>query len=266
MAYVNSWEIKKFILVVLTILSAMLGLVGLAALGFDIPVLRQIVGFVFLTFVPGILILRILKVHNVSTAESLAYSVGLSLAFVMFTGVFVNTMFPLFGVSKPISTFPLMVTFTGFILILGAIAYMRDRDFLPQAKPTQIRAFSPPYLFLILLPLLAILGALLVSYHQNNILLLIFIVAVAVIIGVAAFAKFIPERAYPLAIIVITISLLYYFTLSSPFLVGFDIHSEYLYQNFVAQSGYWNPSTAGHLNTALSIVMLSPIYSLILNM
>ena len=36
----------------------MLGLIGLAALGFDIPVLRQIVGFIFLTFVPGILILK----------------------------------------------------------------------------------------------------------------------------------------------------------------------------------------------------------------
>lgn len=57
-------EIKKCLYLVLAILLAMIELVGLAALGFDIPVLRQIVGFIFLTFVPSILILRILKVHN----------------------------------------------------------------------------------------------------------------------------------------------------------------------------------------------------------
>ena len=67
----NDWEIKKCLRLLLVILLATLGLVGLAGLGFYIPVLRQIVGFVFLTFVPGILILRILKIHNTGIAESL---------------------------------------------------------------------------------------------------------------------------------------------------------------------------------------------------
>ena len=69
-------------------------LVGLATLGFNIPALRQIVGFIFLTFVPRILILRILRIHNVGTIESLAYSAGLNLAFVMFTGAFINFVLP----------------------------------------------------------------------------------------------------------------------------------------------------------------------------
>ena len=187
MAYINSWGIKKFIPVVLTILSAMVGLVGLSALGFEIPIVRQIVGFIFLTFVPGILILRIFKVHNISTVESLVYSVGLSLAFIMFTGLFVNFVFPLFGISKPISIFPFTATFTGFILILGAIAYKRDKGFLTSSQPNNPPPiFSPPFLFLILLPLLAILGAFLVNYYQNNTLLLIFILVIAAIVGLVA--------------------------------------------------------------------------------
>jgi uncharacterized membrane protein len=67
------WEIKKLLRVFLGIQLALLGLVRLAALGFDIPMLRQIVGFIFLTFVPGIFILRI---HNIGLIENLLYSVG----------------------------------------------------------------------------------------------------------------------------------------------------------------------------------------------
>ena len=42
----NNLEIKKCLYLVLAILLAMVGLIGLAALGFDIPVLRQIIGFI----------------------------------------------------------------------------------------------------------------------------------------------------------------------------------------------------------------------------
>ena len=50
----SDWEIKKCLGLSLAILLATLGLVGLTALGFDIPGLRQIIGFVFLTFIPGL--------------------------------------------------------------------------------------------------------------------------------------------------------------------------------------------------------------------
>jgi uncharacterized membrane protein len=75
----NDWEIEKCLRLTLAILVAAVGLVGLAAPGFDISIPGQIVGSVFLTLIPGILILRILKIHN----TSLICSIGLSLAFVM---------------------------------------------------------------------------------------------------------------------------------------------------------------------------------------
>ncbi len=277
MRLLNDLEIKKLILIALTIQLATLGLVGLASLGFDIPILRQIVGFIFLTFVPGILILRILKIHNISAAESLVYSVGLSLAFIMFAGVFANFVLPLVGISQPISALPITVTLVVLTLILCAAAYERDRDFsatardcrgtpVPRNDREKSRFLSPPYLLLILLPLLAILGALLASYNQSNILLIIFILAVAAVIGLVAFGKFIPEKAYPLVIVMIAIALLYQTTLASPFLAGYDIQAENHFVNFVAQSSYWDWNIPGNVNTALSLVMLCPIYSVILNM
>ncbi|MFC1951683.1 DUF2206 domain-containing protein [Chloroflexota bacterium] len=253
---------------VLAILLALGGLIGLAALGFNIPVIRQVVGFVFLTFVPGILILRILKIHNISTAESLVYSVGLSLAFVMFLGFFVSMLYPSVGVSRPISIYPFTITIAVAVLILCAVAYIRNKDYCAPSQPNPPPLFSPPYLFLILLPLLAILGALLVNYHQNNILLLILIPIVAVTVALVAFGKFIPERAYSLAIVVIAIVLVYQttMTLASSFLTGYDIQAEYLYQSLVTGTGYWSAERATNLNTALSLMILWPTYSFVLNM
>lgn len=179
----------------------MLGLIGLAGLGFDVPILRQIIAFFFLTFVPGLIILRILKIHNIGIIESLLYSVGLSLAFVMVSGVIVNFALPPLGISHPITLIPLIVTFMVFFLILCFLAYRRDKDFHPTsplpkdskkiAKPGSI---LKPILLAILLPLLAVLGASLVNSYQNNALLFVFIFIVAAIIGLVAFNRFIPPE------------------------------------------------------------------------
>ncbi|MDH5696700.1 MAG: hypothetical protein OEZ00_08925, partial [Dehalococcoidia bacterium] len=122
----NDWEIKKCLALCLALLLATLGLIGL-----DLPGLRQLVGLLFLAFVPGILILRILKIHHIGVIESLLYSVGLSLAFVMATGVVVNFALPPLGISHPITLFPLMGAVAIFSLILCFVAYKRDKGFRP---------------------------------------------------------------------------------------------------------------------------------------
>ena len=262
----NDWEIKKCLRLLLVILLATLGLVGLASVGLDIPGLRQIVGFVFLTFVPGILILRILKIHNTGIVESLLYSVGLSLAFVMFTGTVANFVLPLFGVSKPVSIFPIIAILAVFTLILGAIAYKRDKDFSTPTPKLNIAAFfSPSYLLLLVLPLLAIWGAVLVNFYQNNFLLLFFIIIVACVVALVAFDR-LPQKAYPLAIVMIAMGLLLHTTLISEYLMRWNVDFEYYYQSLVIQNGLWNPSLPHDVNSVLSVVMLAPLYSLILNM
>lgn len=278
----NDWEIKKCLCISLAVLLAMLGLVGLGALGFDIPGLRQIVGFIFLSFIPGILILKILKVHNIDAVESLLYSVGLSIAFIYFAGLFANFALPLIGISNPISILPTTTTVAIFTLILAGIAYKRDKDFSPSARDCFVefprvardsprndreksKFLSPPYLFLLVLPILAIFGAYLVNSHQNNILLLFFIPVICVVVALVAFDK-LPKDAYPLAIVMIGLSLLLHVTLISSQLSGYDIHLEYYFQNLVVQNGYWDFTIPHTYNTALSVVMLCPIYSLVLNM
>jgi len=265
----NNLEIKKCLYIILGILFAMVGMVGLSALGFNIPVFRQLFGFMLLTIIPGALILRLLKIQNISTAESLAYSVGLSIAFDMSLGFLMNVFYPFIGIAKPISLYPVTITFAVAILVLCVLAYlMRDKNFVPPSLPNFLLLISPPYLFLMLLPLLAILGALLVNYYQNNLLLLVFLAAVAATFALGAFNKFIPEIVYPLAITLIAIGLVYHTsaTLASPFITGYDIQAERLLERSIATNGYWSATGGGNLNTALSIVVLWPAYSLVLNL
>jgi uncharacterized membrane protein len=246
----------------------MLGSIGLDSLGFHIPALRQIAGFLFLALVPGVLILRIMKVHNISIIESLLYTVGLSIALSMFTGVALNFALPPLGITRPMSTLPLAAALTTFSIILGVIAYIRDKDFSPARVPTERPSFRfslNQVLLSVLLPLLAILGASLVNSHQSNAVLLALILLIATIIGLAAFNKFLTPQIFPLMVVMIGISLLYQTTLISDYLVGSDIHEEYYLAKLVAETGYWDASIFSVINSCLSIVVLSPVYSLILN-
>ena len=59
----------------------------------DIPFVRQIFGFVFLMFFPGLLILQILKLDKIDSLEKFILSWGLSISFLMFFGLLVNNSF-----------------------------------------------------------------------------------------------------------------------------------------------------------------------------
>lgn len=266
MNFPNDWEIKKCLQWSLAILLAMLGLIGLAALGFDILILRQIVGFVFVTFIPGIIILRILRVHNVGIIESLVYSVGLSVAFAMFSGALINFTLPLIGIPKPISLTPVAVTLAVFTLILMAVAYMRDRAFVDKQKTKLSKKLQlPPVLFLIFLLLLTVLSVALIDAYQNNILLLVCLIAIAAVVGLAAFGKFIQPEVYPLAVFIMGLCLLYQTTLMSPYLIGSDIYVEHHFWRLVVDSGSWDASIPSTISSCTSITILAPVYSLLLN-
>jgi uncharacterized membrane protein len=261
----NDWEIKKFLKVVLAIQFAMWGVIGLDAIGLQIPIIRQLIGFIYLTFVPGIIILRILKLHKLGNIETLLYTVGLSIATLMFTGLFMNTVYPLFGISGPISLTPLIITISAVVVLLCVLGYVRDKDFSDPSIINVGDILFPPALFLCLIPFLAVLGTYLVNFHHNNLLLMFLIVIIALIVVLIGFDKFIPKNLYPLAVFVIAISLLYHASLISMYLWGWDVHLEYYLSNLVMGNSYWDSTIPITVNAMLSIVMVAPIYSLILN-
>jgi uncharacterized membrane protein len=224
----------------------MWGVIGLDAIGLQIPIIRQLIVFIYLTFVPGILILRILKLHKVGNVETLLYTVGLSIAalmftgfFMNFTGFFMNIFYPYFGISGPISITPLIITISVVVLVLCILCYVRDKDFSDPSFIDAEEILSPPVLFLCLIPFLAVFGTYLVNFHHNNILLMLMIVVIALVVLLIAFDKFIPKNLYPLAVFIIAISLLYHGSLISMYLTGWDIHAEYYFHKLVEMNGFW---------------------------
>ena len=66
---------KRFLLFTLIFLIS----TGLAIL-LDSPILRQVLGFLFLAFVPGVVILGILKLDKLGLAEKMVLLIGLTVS------------------------------------------------------------------------------------------------------------------------------------------------------------------------------------------
>jgi len=252
---------KKLLIVILSLQLAFLGLVGLEKLGLEIPILRQTVGFIYLTFVPGFLIFKLLQINNKNAMESLLYSVGLSLSFLMLIGVLINFLYPLIGVSNPISEIPLVATISIIIPILCLICYLRDKNYSTFLPINGKSIFSPTILFLLLLPFLAIFGCYLFNFYNTNILLLILLVIIS-IIPVIVISK-IPEEVYPLVIWATSLALLFHTSLISKYVGGADAPFEYYFSVLTITNNSWSHTLPNNINAMLSIVMLIPIFSIV---
>jgi uncharacterized membrane protein len=260
----QNWKFKKFMLVILSIQISLLGLFGLNNIGIDTSILRPLVGFVYLSFVPGYLLLRILKLHKLDGIESLSYALGLSIFVAMFAGFFANMIYPKFGIVKPISEFPIVITLSGIVFLLCLVAYFVNRNkYLPDYIDLKDLS-TPQFLFLSLIPFMAVFGTYLVKYYQNNILLMIMIPILALIIFIIGYYDtVIPEKLYPYAIWVIAISLLLEMSLITTYFPTGD--SEIFMANEVIGNGYWDYNVPYNHYSILSTKILLPIIYFICN-
>lgn len=259
----NDWPIKPFLITVLSVQIIVWAVIGLDFVGWMVPGIRQPVVILYLLFIPGILILRTLRLHGLSNVETLLYSVGLSAATVMLLGVFINFVYPFMGINAPISLQSLAITTSLFVLSLLIFSCVWNRCSSSQTYVNLKAALSPPFLFLCLLPFFSIFGTYLVNFHNTNILLLVLIAIIAFATLLIGFNKFIPSSLYPFAVFVIGLSLLFSRSLISMYITGSDIHEEYFYANTVISEGYWDPTRTGILNSMLSITMFAPVTSLL---
>jgi len=238
------------------------------ALGFNIPVLRQVLGFFYISFVPGLIILRSLKTKQIRLPQIILFSVGLSLASVMFIGLLLNWILPLVGISRPLTTFNvvLAVSILEFVLFLRGRLNISTNSILEQMK----FGLNKSLLFIVSIPILSILGAILVRSGNTSLLLFTFVMISALFLLIT-FGK-INARLYTFAIWAIAIALLFQTTLVSRYLNGWDIHFEYYVAKVTEINQYWNSAFMSTLvgpnnyNTMLSITILPTVYSTVLNL
>lgn len=261
----NNWPVKRFIWLILVIQSSLLVLIGLEFIGINIPFIREIIAFIYLAYIPGIIILRILRLHKLSSTETLFYSVSISLAILMLTGLIINFLLPLLGIEKPISFVPLLLSINLVTLFLLILSYFIDKEFIPPKLSVKI---SLKHLFLMLPLFLSIFGTYLINYYNNNLGIIVMIMVIATIIFMVGFNK-IDKSLYSFVIMIISISLLFQNSLISNYISGFDIQREYFLAKLVIYNFKWetfsNLASLTDLNSILSISILPAYFYYICN-
>lgn len=272
MDFVTAKWVRRDYLLVLVFLQ----LVTCVAVFLNVPIAREVLGFFFLTFVPGFLILKLLKLDEFHWVETILFSVGFSIAFLMIAGLLLNESFSLLGFSRPLSLMPLMMVLNALILMGGVSVCLTRKDAKIagiQANEASVRVHSRKPLSMILflcLPVLSIVGAMYVNAYGSNVLLLFTIAFISVLlIGGVMSQKILPPKLYPLAVFMIAIAILYHATLISSYIVPLasDVPGEYFIFKYTHNKGYWSSSNPyfgdilGRFDSMLSITILPTIYS-----
>jgi len=265
----NNWDIKKFLIVISSIQIFVLSLIILNNYLSPLTAIRQIICFVYLLFVPGILILRILRLHDLDNIETILFTVGLSIVTLMLMGVLINVLYPFVGINTPFSTNYLVITISLLVIILGIMSYIFDKNYSKATFFNIKGIISNQSLLLLIFPFFSIFAAYLMNSYKINIGSIILIFSISLVPILVAFDK-INEKYYYLTVYTTSISLLFFVSLISNYIVGGDIVVEYYYSNLVLQNGVWiyNPTInlGLNVNSMLSIVTLAPIIAKFTNL
>lgn len=263
----NDWKYNEF-LTVMIIIQILAWIVGIASLNsIHIPIFNDIITLLYLGFVPGIIILRILNLHDLGNTFTTLLSVGLSILSVMMLGLFMNQVYPLIGIAKPIEQIPLLVTFTIYTVILLVLSYKKDKDnYIDNSSKLSFDIItSNQFICLCILPLIAIIGAYTLQYYENNSIQILLLILISAIV-IAMTWGFLKREYYHFAIFSIAISILYYSVLISNHIWGYDIFFEYQFATYVIKNGIWDHTWPHAYNAMLSVVLYAPIYSKISGM
>lgn len=241
----------------------------------NIPILQQCIGFIYLTFVPGFVVLRALKITEKDITETFLLSVTLSVALVMFIGLLSNAVYPLIGLMEPLSAIPSTLTIGSFTLIVFMLTQRTNitkelhlPDTLVYHSWIDFRGAifcGVSLLFLVL----SIIGA----FYTNTILIFLAILGTAGIIATCTFSKNVSSsNYYSLMVFLLSLSLLFQTSLLSTHIMGWDIFNEYYVFQLTRTANYWTApgvvdffSTASNFGSLLSITILPTIYSTVLN-
>ena len=232
---------------------ACVGLLALALLGAATgwPLLLPVT-LGFFMFVPGFLIFSRMRYQAESAWVVAAFSLGLSLLFLMVAGLLLNSLYYV-GLKQPLSS-PYIIATLG-LLSAGLIVMQRRVAwhiiFRKPALRTTIATIA-----LSCLPLLAAAGAIRLNNGASNILTLVLFGTIA-----AVFLFFTLKKRwqglYPYALLMIAVSVLLSVSLRGWGITGHDIQREFHVFQLAMQSGFWDIAAfRDPYNACLSITIL----------
>jgi len=235
----------------------------------NIAFIRQFFGFIFLTILPGLLIIQILKLNRLDFFDRLTLVCGLSVSFTMLFGLLINNLSLKLGYLSPLSTISILVSFDLAFMILAVFGYTAKKEFLLYLPNLHLNVFEKMILIIaIIFPELSIFGTDIMNETNNNILLLLLLFLIpACTLTIVLMNNRLSERIYPVVIFLISVSLLLMVSLRSHHIMGIDEHYEFRLYQSIFDAGYWSIIEKDNMiNTCLSVTLLPAIYQSLLRM
>lgn len=226
----------------------------------NVSVIRPIIGFVYLMFIPGMIILRALRLKVLDMTEKLVLSVALSIAYLSLIGLLVNYAGQLAGSTNPLSLDSLVVGISVPVILMSFMDPWHD-DFGIDLKSSRTVLFIALSVFFLLL---GVYGIIAVNTTGDSFLLLLLILVISILISLSLISeKLVPSKFYPLILFVVCICVLFFICSQTAFITTHiygtgDYWIEYYAFRLTSIQHYWNPAFAPSFATPA----LFPTYSM----
>jgi uncharacterized membrane protein len=235
-------------------------LVPLALLALLVPVhdswAAQFLLILLLLTIPGVILLRALRIPGSAIASFPVYVPCASLVVLLGSGLAVDLTGPVVGIAAPLRPWPMLAGLELICLILLAVSV----DAPPSvAIPWHGLARPGRTALPLLLPLAAAAGALrLNSDHGNSIAMVALCSCVLVSIAVLVYAQKLDVPLVAVVLYAVGLAMLWSFSLRGASVYGYDISDEYYVFQHVVASGIWHPADAENAYAAMLTTTVLP--------
>ena len=203
-----------------------------------------------LLVVPGVILLRVLRVPGRAVASFPVYLPSASLVVLLFSGLAVDLVGPLLGVAAPLQAGPLLVGLE-FICLALLVASVNA----PPTVEIPWRGLARPgrLAWPLVVPLAAAAGALrLNSDHGGGIAFTALCACVILLVMSLVLAQRLDKTLLAVIIYAVGLAMMWSFSLRGDLVYGFDIASEYYALQHTVAAGVWHP---GHLGDAYGAML-----------
>jgi uncharacterized membrane protein len=209
---------------------------------------------------PGVLLLRALRVPGSAVASFPVYVPCASIVVLYGTGLAVNMTGPVIGIAEPLRPWPMLAGFELVCLILLAVSAKAPSDV---AIPWRDLALTGRTALPLVLPLVAATGAIrLNTGHGNGVALIALGGCVLMTAALFAYAPRVSTSLPALGLYAIGLAMLWSFSLRGNSVYGFDISNEYYILQHVSAAGVWHPSNNAYAAMLSTTILPSELHAI----
>ena len=215
----------------------------------------QVLMVPLLLIVPGVILLRALRVSGETVAAYPIYVPSASLLVLLFSGLAVDLIGPPAGLSAPLRAAPLLAGLEVIcVALLASSARAPQETEIPWSSLSRPVTLAWPFL----VPLAAAAGALqLNSGHSNHMAVAAVVAVIILLVSTFLFAPWFDEPLLVVILYAAGLAMMWSFSLRGDSVYGFDISTEYYSLHQTVVTGIWHfPHPNDPYGAMLSVTVL----------